>query len=366
MQTPRRLPASARPLLLCVIAGLLLSLALACGGDDGETKTTTASAAPVAAAASPASSAAAGAATPASSPVAQGCREVKHQLGTACVPTSPKRIVALDALTVLPTLLDLGATVVGSTAHYPSGQRFPHYLPPESVKDIQVVGTSRELDLEKIVALRPDLIVGWVTQVQPVQQRLEAIAPTVATPFSFYNPDWRSDVLFIGDLVGKRAQVAEQLAQLDQKSERIKTRIAGTGRPFALSRADIFQGQALYYRYDCTWFGEVLKRAGVSQPAAQQGACTAGDPRSATAPVSAEQYKLLDGDAIVTYLQPQDAADPNADPIAKLSTNPLWPGLAAVQARRVFALGDAWGLGAGIRAANIILDDLESKVLPPR
>jgi iron complex transport system substrate-binding protein len=295
-------------------------------------------------------------------PAVAACRPIEHELGTACIPPSPQRIVTLDPLTALPTLLDLGAPVVASASVYPTGTLFQSYLDPAAVQRLDVVGSSRQPDLEKILLAKPDLIVGWDSTIQPIQSRLEAIAPVVATKYSFYNSGWRDDVLFIADLVGKRDQAARQLADLDRRSDVLRPKLQVDGRPLRLSRVDSFQGQALFYRFACTWFGDVLSRAGVEQPPAQQGDCTNGDPRTTIVNISSEQFGLLDGDAIVTYVQPQSAADATASPLAVLGQNPLWSGLKAVRDGRTFAFGDAWGLGASIQAANVMLDDLESKL----
>ncbi|MGE0541187.1 MAG: iron-siderophore ABC transporter substrate-binding protein [Dehalococcoidia bacterium] len=290
------------------------------------------------------------------------CRTVQHELGSACIPAEPRRIVTLDPLTALPTLVDLGAPVVASASVYPTGTLFQSYLDPAVVQRLAVVGSSTQPDIEKIVLAKPDLIVGWDRTIQPIQSKLEAIAPVVATKYSFYNHGWRDDVLFIADLVGKRDQAARQLAELDRRSEALRPRLAIDGRPLQLSRVDSYQGQALYYDFDCTWFGEVLTRAGVQQPPAQQSDCTNGDPRTTIVYVSNEQFSVLDGDAIVTDMQPQSAADAAANPLTVLGQNPLWSGLKAVRNSRTFAFGDAWGLGASIRAANVMLDDLEAKL----
>jgi iron complex transport system substrate-binding protein len=290
------------------------------------------------------------------------CRTIQHELGTACIPANPQRIVTLDPLTALPTLLDLGAPVVASASVYPTGTLFQSYLDPAAVQRLTVVGSSTQPALEKILLAKPDLIIGWARTIQPIQSQLEEIAPVVATKYTFYNSGWRDDVLFIADLVGKRDEAARQFAELDRRSDALRSKLMIDGRPLRLSRIDRYQGQALYYRFACVWFGEVLARVGVEQPPAQSGDCTNGDPRSTIVYVSNEQFPVLDGDAIVTYVQPQSAADAAANPLTVLGQNPLWNSLKAVRDGRTFAFGDAWGLGASIKAANVMLDDLESKV----
>jgi iron complex transport system substrate-binding protein len=301
-----------------------------------------------------------------SSSTPEPCREITHELGKACVPARPQRIVALDSLTVLPTLLDLDMPVIGSTAQYAIGNRFPTYMDTAKTAKLEIVGSGAangEIDIEKIAALKPDLIIGWINQVRPIQAKLEAVAPTVATPFTFYNPEWRKDVRFIAEVVGKKDQFETQLKALDEKMAKTKAMIVATGKPFVLGRADVYMDRGVYYRYECTWFGDVLLGSGVTQPEQQKGPCTPGDARSAAIVIGPESFALLDAEIIVSYAQTSATGSASVDPIAKLAENPLWKNLRAVQNNRVHALGDAWGLGAGLRAANVILDDLQTKLI---
>src|SRR5262245_5594024 len=88
-----------------------------------------------------------------------GCREIEHEGGTTCVPADPQRIVALDSLTVLPTLIELDAPVVGALSVYSAGDPFPDYLDPVDVEGIEVVGDLQTPNVEAILAAEPDLII---------------------------------------------------------------------------------------------------------------------------------------------------------------------------------------------------------------
>lgn len=288
------------------------------------------------------------------------CREVTHELGTACVPKSPKRVVVLDPLTTLPTLIDLGVPVVGSMDVF-AGKRFPSYLEGnKAAEKATPVGEALAVNLELVAAARPDLVIGSTQVASKDYDKLSGIAPTVVTKWAYYEHDWQDVVRQIGAVVGKPKAVEKQLAKLDKREAALRRTFTARGEPFELSRVDVYSGMPLYYKWDCLWFGQVLGAVGITQPAAQDAQCTPSDARSSVGFVSPEQFALLDGDAIYAYQQA--AGDPSADdPLPALEANPLWKTLQAVKDGRVVVVDDAWGLGASVRAANSILDDLEDQ-----
>lgn len=294
-------------------------------------------------------------------PPTEECRTVTHELGSACVPEDPQRIVTLDSVTVLPTLLDLDVPVAGALRVYPAGDPFPDYLDDADTHGIELVGTMQEIDLEQVAALQPDLIIGTALTVGPVQAELERIAPTVAVRFAVYEPDWDADIRLIGTTVGREQGVEEQLTRLAAEAERTREQLAAVESP-TLTRVDVYQGAPLYYSFGCTWIGDVLGSAGVRQPDGQRSECTPGDVQSALNPLSLEEVSVLDAGAIVAYQQQDSDATLGTSPLAELERSPLWQDLDAVRGRQVFVLGDAWGLGGSVPAAERVLADLRTEV----
>lgn len=332
-----------------MVAGAVVILPAACGGDDS------------------AGAGDSGARSSSTEPAGEDaeCREVEHVAGTACVPADPQRIVALDSLTVLPTLLELDAPVAGALSVYSVGSPFPSYLDADAVAGIEVVGDLQTPNVEAIAALRPDLIIGTEPVVTPILAELEAIAPTVVTRYTFYESGWRDDVRVVADAVDRLDEVEERFGALDERIAEVRAGLEAQGGSHSLTRLDVFQGMPIYYRLACTWFGEVLLAAGVTQPEAQGPEdCTDGDYQSVLVYPSLEELEVLDADVIVAYQQQAGADDVGADPLTALEATPLWSGLAAVQAGRVHVLGDAWGIGGSITSALQILDDLETTVFP--
>lgn len=343
----RRLALLRRLAALTAVACALLGAA-SCGGSDADGPTSTALAE-------------SGADGSDSDPAE--CRDVEHELGTSCVPAEPKRIVVLDSLMALPTLVEAGAPVVAATSVYDVGEPFPGYLDSELVDEIEVVGSLQEPNLELIAAAQPDLIIGSEPVVEPILAQLEQLAPTVTTRYSFYEPGWLDDVRLVGDVAGVSQEVEASIAELEAQIDQVADELAD-GAPRTLTRVDMFQGQALLYQYACTWFGSLLDQVGVVQPEQQVKECTPGEYSSVITYLSPEEFALLDADALVTYQQQTSSGELDVDASEVLRTFPLWSELPVVERGDVVTVGDAWGLGVSVPAAREILSDLTAEVFP--
>lgn len=221
------------------------------------------------------------------------------------------------------------------------------------------------VNLEALAAIEPDLIIGSTARSAEVYDLLSEIAPTVVTTYSFYESAWRDNARLIADVAGYGDAIELELAALDERVEEVAARLADRAAAPLLSRVDLYLGTPLYYQFECVWFGEVLLSVGVDQPESQRAECEDGDPGSAVGYLSLETLDVLDADVIVAYQQQAAPDDVGADPIASLAASPVWSQLSAVQLDRVEVVGDAWGLGASIDAAEVILDDIETLLSAP-
>ncbi|NJK49256.1 hypothetical protein HC931_14720 [Candidatus Gracilibacteria bacterium] len=114
--------------------------------------------------------------------ISSECQVVRHSLGKTCVPVEPKRVVALHPRFILDPLLSLGIPPAGTTADDWRGKRYWGGLSPDEVKGIEVIGQSYQPSLEKLLMVKPDLILGLTGDRQYYPQ-LSAIAPTILLDF---------------------------------------------------------------------------------------------------------------------------------------------------------------------------------------
>ena len=137
------------------------------------------------------------------------CRTVEHAMGETCIPINPQRLVTLSDFTLHHALV-LGVKPIG---HAFDGWRdkVPPYLTGRrnEIEALEEIGTEAQPDLEKILDLKPDLIIGsaWVREAYPL---LSQIAPTVLDGVeSAHNSGWREHFDFVAEALDKKAALQE-------------------------------------------------------------------------------------------------------------------------------------------------------------
>lgn len=128
------------------------------------------------------------------------------------VPVDPQRIVALWR--VGSELGDLGIVPVGQL----EGEMTESELGPEvfaSVAEVPVIGTYSDVDIERLAALEPDLIVGMDHGGLSLDyDEISTVAPTVILPIAEPTDVW-DNYPRLADVVGVATTYAERQAALD-------------------------------------------------------------------------------------------------------------------------------------------------------
>lgn len=274
-------------------------------------------------------------------PAATADRTVTHAMGTTAVPAEPQRVVVLDT-GELDSVTALGVTPVGAVESLP-GEGLLDYL-EEDAEGVEIVGTIEEPNLERIAALEPDLILSSKLRHEAIYERLAAIAPTVFT--ETVGVVWKENLLVHAEALGKRDAAGRLLADYEERARTLGESL-GEPRP-QVSVVRFLPGETRIYLNE-TFVGTILRDAGIPRPPAQDKADFALYP-------SLEQIGLMAGDVILyTHYGPEKDTT-----LAEVTGSPLWARLDAVEAGRAFEVPeDHWMLGIGIRAAALVLDDLE-------
>ncbi|WP_344586446.1 iron-siderophore ABC transporter substrate-binding protein [Actinomadura vinacea] len=278
-------------------------------------------------------------------------RAVKHAMGEAKVPETPKRIVVLDT-DKLDTLKTLGMTPVG-TVLPGEAAGMPKYLGGEFAK-VKVVGTTQEPDVEGIAALRPDLILGSKFRQEKFYRELSKIAPTVFT--DKIGITWKQNFLLDAEAVGKKAEGQQKLQAYEARAKELGKSL---GDPAKLKVSVIrFMPDELRQYGPDSFSGIVLRDVGAGRPKLQLLEDKA-DKRMA--PLSPERIADADGDIVFVAAYGKKAAQDQA----KITAGPLWKKLNAVKAGHSHVVDDEiWMTGIGVTAAGLLLDDLQKYLTP--
>ncbi|MGG4498921.1 ABC transporter substrate-binding protein [Brevibacillus reuszeri] len=146
-------------------------------------------------------------------------RTFKHLSGETTVAQEPEKIATpyiafVDYLAVLDEypIAAQGVSVIKSN--------FPNLSQRLEGKAVEDLGM--EVDLEKLLASKPDLIIA-ADDMQDKYEMLSQIAPTIILPQA---GDWRETLLQLGEAIGKEDTAKKVLADFDQKSAEYKEKLA--------------------------------------------------------------------------------------------------------------------------------------------
>ena len=283
--------------------------------------------------------------TPQASPET-GTRIVTDVYGEVEVPANPQRVVVLDG-PQLDACLAVGITPVGAVTGF-AGADFPAYL-GDLTQGIENVGTISEPNLEQIITLEPDLILGSNLRNEDIHDTLAAIAPTVFS--EAVSDDWRGNFTLFTDALNKTAEAEKVAADYDARLEEFKSATEGERENWVISVVRFLADHVRLYN-DTSFVGTILAGADLTRPESQTGA----DPdRGIFKIISQEQIHLADGTHIFTcaYGAVEDST------ASGFVNSPLWDTLEAVQNDKVYGGDDDfWMVAIGFIAANRVVDDL--------
>lgn len=292
-----------------------------------------------------------------------GFRLFDHeQLSTdpVCIPENPERIVTLDSQAFDLMLATEAITPVGAIGFLESiyDRNFPYMV---EGKDITYVGFPA--NLEAILQLEPDLILGNEFRELEIYEELSAIAPTIVSDRQ-PNVFWEDNMRFLGEALNLSAEVEDLLAGYDA---RVATLAEAVGDP-----AEIEISVVRYFNRDAqvgmqiqlanAFSTDILADVGFARPETQSLSAEESEARfghAVGATISLEELPLVDGQYLFAWAQGASAeldAD-NAEAWQQLADNPLWATLEAIQNEQAFQVGGHW-VGWGFAAAHEVLDDL--------
>jgi iron complex transport system substrate-binding protein len=283
-------------------------------------------------------------------PVEASTRTIVHAMGETEVPANPVRVVTLD-MGELDAALLVGIKPVGSVTALSDGV-FPSYM-GDATEGIELVGTIQEPNLEKIAALKPDLILSNKLRNEAIYEHLSAIAPTVYS--ERLGDAWLDNFKLYTDALGKKAEGEQLVAEYEQRLANLSSMLGeGTSMP-SVSMIRFMQGGQVRMYHVGSYIGTILQAGGFPRPESQQLT------DQVWTEVNKEILDTVDADIIFygVYGNPEESLE------AEYLQDPLWQQLSAVKNEKVFQINDDyWYTGIGLMAAHLVIDDLESFLAP--
>ncbi|WP_088241457.1 ABC transporter substrate-binding protein [Calothrix rhizosoleniae] len=272
-------------------------------------------------------------------------KPVQHALGETKVPVNPTKIVVLDLFTA-EAIISLGIQPVGASGII-INNLLHLQLDPSQIIDI---GHPRRPNVEKILALKPDLILTSKMATKPdTYEMLSKIAPTVVFDIDS-EAQWQKLTSLCADVLGKQAEEKKLLQDYEAKLQKLKAQLSNEQKPKGISVVYFYPKRIWAFGKD-TFSGSILEAAELSRPRNQA--------KEKGIQISPELLNEIDADALFV-LKPRSQSKIAVDirnAVNKIKNNPLWSKLNVVKTNQVYEV-DAYWYGLGYIAANLVLDDL--------
>ncbi|UJF36076.1 ABC transporter substrate-binding protein [Paenibacillus hexagrammi] len=270
-------------------------------------------------------------------------RSVKHAMGTTEIKGTPKRVVTLFQ-GATDASLALHVKPVGAVEAWIE-QPWYNYIRAQ-MDGVTNLGSENQPDLEKLVALQPDLIIGSKTRDEKIYDQLSAIAPTVMLEEVHI---WKDTLHVSAEAMNKQEEEKQFLSEWDRKAADFKAKMGDKLK----QEAGIVDFRVDHARIVYTGFSAlVLQELGVARPASQRGT------EWGVQLTSKENIPQMDADIIFDQTS-TTRNDGRLDLRKAWTEHPLWKQLKAVKNKQVFEVDTAvWNNGSGPLAAMEMVDDL--------
>ncbi|MEP0983432.1 iron-siderophore ABC transporter substrate-binding protein [Leptolyngbya sp. FACHB-17] len=253
----------------------------------------------------------------------------------------------------LEILVALGLEPIATTRANRTGRKTP--ILNDMIDTIIDLGKEGQPNLEKIVQLNPDLIVGMYMEPQNYEV-FSGIAPTVSMDFS--HAEWKRVLRQFGEVLNKKQEVERLLNAYQQRIQDLRSVME---QKLGDTKVSIMR---FYTTLEFTQFlnhvsfpGSVIEELKVVSIPAIQRQLKGTDETYVN--VSLERVDWLDADVIFVAL------DPGAEKNFQIYTDsPLWQTLKAVKNQRVYIVDSGYWVFGNVLSANAILDDVSKHLIP--
>lgn len=279
---------------------------------------------------------------------------VEHAMGTTTIEKTPEKVVILTNEGT-EALLALEVTPVGAVQSWLGDPWYDHIK--EDMTDVEVVGVEHEVNLEKIAALKPDLIIGNKLRQEAVYEQLSAIAPTVFS--DTLRGDWKDNFTLYAKALNLEEKGKEVLSQFDAHLGEVKQNL-GDKVDQEISVVRFMAGQSRIY-YTDSFSGVIFDQLGFKRASQQTELFTADNKLGNLAiEVGKEVIPKMDADVLFYFTYAPQGDQAALDTATEWTNDPLWKNLNAVKSGNVHEVSDAvWNTAGGVLAANIMLDEIE-------
>lgn len=279
------------------------------------------------------------------------CRMIQHELGESCIPRHPKRVIVMDQES-LEILVALGVNPIAAATANRVGNKAGILQHKIDIATLTDLGKEGQPNLERIVKLKPDLIVGMFIN-SHLYSLLSHIAPTISVRYS--QTGWKQTLREVAEVLDRTPKANELLTAYQQRIAQLRSQLARQSGTLQISAMRFYTDAHLTQFLNQNSFTiNVLEELQVlSIPEIQRQRIQVPNSDYGYINISLERIDWLEADVLFA------AVDPGAESSLKLYANsPIWQTLDVVKRQHVYTVDSGYWIFGNILAANAILDDV--------
>ena len=272
-------------------------------------------------------------------------RLIQHDLGETEVPAAPQRVITLTDAWLMAPAITLGVKPIATTT-YSAGDGIPFRgVTPEQVEGIEILGDGHQPNLERLLELKPDLILADANLHRKIYSQLSAVAPTVALDLVSSNDSFKKSFRRVAHVLNRDERAEQLLDEYQTRVNQFRQMMGERLDKLRISYISVYGGP-LWTLQSSDMVYEIFSDAGLKLIPIQEKMA-----RLATMNFSIETLSEHDGDFLFIEKYPsQDVED--------IMASPLWQKLNAIQSGRYAEVSPQRWYAISTSTANFILDDL--------
>ncbi|MGM9986170.1 MAG: ABC transporter substrate-binding protein [Bacillaceae bacterium] len=238
------------------------------------------------------------------------------------IPKNTERIVITGAMEAMEDAVVLEVEPVGAIT---VGGQFPEIY-ASVMKNTESIGEKQQPNFEKILELKPDVILGTTKFQDEVMQKLEKIAPTIQV--SHISSNWEANLQLMAELTGKTDKADQILTDYKNNIEKSKTTLQEKLSDKKVVAIRIRGGQMFIYPENIFFNAVLYNELGLNVPEEIKKA-------KAQEAVTVEQLATVNPDYIFMQIQ-QSENQENQNAFDEMKKNPIMQNINAFKDNQVF------------------------------
>lgn len=278
-------------------------------------------------------------------------RLIQHPLGESLVPLEPRRIISLTN-SATDSLLALNVEPILVSTSRRSDSVMPYLS--DRLKNLPSIQYSESVDLESLLAAKPDLILAGTMRDGRLYQQLQKIAPTVCVS-SRTLADRENRLLDVGAAIGRETQAEQRLKEFRQRVEVVRKQLTESiaGRPVSFLR---FRRNTCVIYTRTAMFGPLLFEQLGLTPDPKMPNVSGGGGWDV---LSVERLSRLESEYIFMTVEPDSETY-----LQRVRKTPIWKNIPAVREGHVTVVDSGtWLSGDGVLGCEAIVADVTQAIM---